>query len=64
MSKKPMAVFTVRPSEREGQKDFWTQVGTMFPHPHGEGFNILLNANPIDGKLVVLPKREERDAHE
>ena len=57
-TKKSMVVYTVRPAEKEGQRDFWTQIGTAFPHPNGEGFNVLLNATPLNGKLVVMPRKE------
>lgn len=57
-TKKSMVVYTVRPAEKEGQRDFWTQIGTAFPHPNGEGFNVLLNASPLNGKLVVMPRKE------
>lgn len=57
-TRKSMAVYTVRPAEKEGQRDYWTQIGTAFPHPNGEGFNVLLNATPLNGKLVVIPRKE------
>jgi hypothetical protein len=57
MSKKPMAVYTIRPA-KPGGKEFWLEIGTMFPHEKGEGFNILLNASPFDPKLVVMPRKE------
>lgn len=37
---------------REGQDDFWLNLGLVFPHKDGNGFNIMLQALPIDGKLV------------
>ena len=37
---------------REGQDDFWLNVGLVFPHKDGSGFNIMLQAFPLDGKLV------------
>jgi hypothetical protein len=43
-------VYTV--IRREGQDDFWLNLGLAFPHKDGKGFNIILQALPIDGKLV------------
>jgi hypothetical protein len=37
---------------REGQDDFWLNVGLVFPHKDGDGFNIMLQAFPLDGKIV------------
>ncbi len=38
--------------KREGQDDFWLNVGVAFPHKDGKGFNIMLQAFPLDGKIV------------
>jgi hypothetical protein len=37
---------------REGQDDFWLNLGLVFPHKDGAGFNIMLQAFPLDGKIV------------
>jgi hypothetical protein len=37
---------------REGQDDFWLNVGLAFPHKDGKGFNIMLQAFPLDGRIV------------
>jgi hypothetical protein len=37
---------------REGQDDFWLNLGLAFPHKDGGGFNIMLQAFPLDGKIV------------
>src|SRR5437763_2674519 len=36
---------------REGQDDYWLNVGLAFPHKDGGGFNIILQAFPLDGKI-------------
>ncbi len=38
--------------KREGQDDFWLNIGLVFPHKDGGGFNIMLQALPLDGKIV------------
>jgi len=35
------------------------KVGAIFMHQNGEGFNIVLNANPLDGRLVAFPLSED-----
>ena len=37
---------------REGQDDYWLNIGLVFPHKDGSGFNIMLQAFPLDGKIV------------
>ncbi len=58
-------VFTVREYEAgNGQKSkHWTKVGVAFPHREGPGFNLELNALPLDGRLVALvPTEDEAQA--
>jgi hypothetical protein len=38
--------------KREGQDDFWLNLGLVFPHKDGKGLNIMLQAFPLDGKIV------------
>lgn len=46
--------------KREGQDDFWLNIGAAFMHQDGDGYNIVLQALPIDGKIVLrLPKTQE-----
>ena len=37
---------------RDGQDDYWLNLGLAFPHKDGKGFNIVLQASPLDGKIV------------
>lgn len=56
-----MDVFTV--IETPDKPDFWLKIGRMFPHKNGDGgFNIILNALPLDNKLVVKPKRKREES--
>ena len=36
----------------------WRQVGIAWPHKNGPGFNVELLALPVDGKLVIVPPKE------
>ena len=38
--------------KREGQDDFWLNLGLVFAHKDGKGLNIMLQALPLDGKIV------------
>lgn len=33
----------------EGQDDYWLNLGLVFPHKDGNGFNLILQALPLDG---------------
>jgi hypothetical protein len=47
--------------KREGAEAFWLAIGAAFMHQDGDGYNIVLQALPIDGKIVLrLPKGEEQ----
>jgi hypothetical protein len=43
--------------KREGQDDFWLAIGAAFQHQDGDGFNVVLQALPIDGKIVLRPPK-------
>ena len=50
--------------KREGKDDFWLNLGVAFAHEDGEGFNILLQALPIDAKLVLRTYKEKPEEQE
>ena len=44
----------------EGKQTFWTRIGSAWPQASGEGFNIELNALPVNGRIILmLPKVEQ-----
>jgi hypothetical protein len=47
--------------KREGQDDFWLNIGAAFMHQDGEGFNIVLQALPINGKIVLRPPKAQAE---
>jgi hypothetical protein len=48
--------------KREGQDDYWLNIGAAFMHQDGEGFNIMLQALPINGKIVLRPPKTDAKA--
>jgi hypothetical protein len=50
---------------RDGKEDdqgYWMKVGAAFRHKDGKGINIVLDALPIDGRLIVRqyePKKKQ-----
>ena len=55
-------VYTV--VKRDGKDDFWLNVGVAFAHEDGEGLNILLQALPVDAKLVLRIYKEKPEEQE
>jgi len=45
--------------KREGQDDFWLNIGAAWMHQDGEGYNVILQALPIDGKIVLRPPKTD-----
>jgi hypothetical protein len=39
--------------EREGGAPFWLNIGVAFVHKDSKGVNVILQALPLDGKLVL-----------
>jgi len=50
--------------KREGKDDYWLNLGVAFPHEDGQGFNILLQALPVDAKLVLRTYKEKPEEQE
>ena len=59
-SKSPTHVaYQVR--DRDGQKGIWTRVGSAWPHADGKGFNVQLDAVPLDGRVSLRVVADKKD---
>ena len=47
--------------DREGRKSFWTRIGSAWPHADGKGFNIQIDAVPLDGRITLRLPTEKQD---
>jgi hypothetical protein len=47
--------------DREGQKGIWTRVGSAWPHADGKGFNVQLDAVPLDGRISLRVVADKKD---
>lgn len=57
--------YSVRDYEANGEKKSeWTRIGVAFPHSDGKGYNVLLQAVPLDGKMVLRLHEEKEDSAE
>jgi hypothetical protein len=44
--------------KREGHDDWWCNIGAAFSHADGNGLNLMLQALPLDGKIVLRPPKD------
>ena len=47
--------------DREGKKGFWTRIGSAWPHADGNGFNIQIEAVPLDGRITLRVATEKKE---
>ena len=47
--------------DREGQKGFWTRIGSAWAHQDGKGFNIQLDCFPLDGRITLRVANEKKE---
>lgn len=47
--------------DREGKKGFFTRIGAAWPHGDGQGFNIQLEAVPLDGRITLRIAAENKE---
>jgi hypothetical protein len=43
------------------ERNRWHNVGVAFPHEDGDGFNVTLDALPVDGKLVLRLRKAKEE---
>lgn len=63
MSSKPThtAFVVSKPKEGKDQKGFWHDVGVVWPHKNGKGFDVVIHEGiSVSGRIVcTVPKSEE-----
>lgn len=47
--------------EREGRKAIWTRIGSAWAHNDGKGFNVQLDAVPLDGRITLRTVEDKKD---
>lgn len=45
----------------EGKDDaFWTKIGVVFEHKDGKGYDVVLEAFPVDGRITIREPKEKK----
>ncbi len=47
--------------DRDGQKGFFTRIGAAWQNADGKGFNIQLDAVPLDGRVTLRVYTESKE---
>lgn len=58
-----MLGYTVTPIG-DGKKTIWSKVAAAWAHKDGEGYEVRMDALPVDGRLVLRRAKEEADGIE
>ncbi len=45
--------------DRPSGKSTWRRIGVAFPHDRGAGLTVLLDALPIDGRIVLVEPKAD-----
>jgi hypothetical protein len=59
-SKQPSHVAYQVRDRGEGKKAFWTRIGSAWQHADAKGFNVQLDAVPLDGRISLRHVSEEK----
>ena len=58
---KSPAYIAYQVTEREGKDSFWTRIGVAFAHKDGKGFNIQVEAVPLDGRITLRVPSDKKE---
>ena len=63
-SKRPThTAYSVRDYQRNGQKESdWTRIGVAWQHRDGDGFDIILEALPVSGRVAIRKNKPKAQA--
>ena len=61
MANDPVLIAYTVKDRAEGQKSIWRRIGVAFPHDNGAGLTVLLDALPIDGRIVLVEPKIDPD---
>jgi hypothetical protein len=54
MSNDPVLIAYAAKRSKTGKRTVWTRIGHAYPHDVGSGLTVVLDAMPLDGRIVLL----------
>jgi hypothetical protein len=64
MSKPSHRAYVVSTPKKEGEKGFWREVGVVWPHKTGNGFDLVIHEGISAHGRIVCTEPKEKDAQE
>ena len=66
MSKSPShRVYVVSTPKKPGEKGFWHEVGSVWPHSKGSGFDVVLYEGiSVHGRIVCTEPKQKTETEE
>jgi hypothetical protein len=59
MAKPVYHAYTAREYEKDGKKEScWTKIGVVFKHKDGKGFDVVLEALLVNGRISIRQPKE------
>lgn len=55
-----MQAYTVKELD-DGQNPIWSRIGAAWQHKDGQGFDIRMDALPVDGRIVLRVPKDRDD---
>ena len=54
MSADPVLIAYAVKYSKKAKRNYWYRIGKAYPHSNGSGLNVVLDAVPINGRIVLL----------
>ena len=61
MTNDPVLIAWTAKRKRDGQGSHWYRIGRAYPHSKGSGLTVVLDAWPLNGRIVLLELGEKDD---
>ena len=54
MATDPVLIAYTAKRTKTGKRAVWTRIGQAYPHEAGAGLTVVLDAMPLDGRIVLI----------
>jgi hypothetical protein len=62
MASDPVFIAYTAKRAKSGKRPVWTRIGQAYPHDSGAGLTLVLDAMPLDGRVILLELDESDHA--